>query len=365
MKYKLLLATIFLVGCSTSPQKPIIPKQHSIAYQQAQAKNAWDELEGKEVVTPSNSSFIKTKIPPKTIKSTLKKSNSIPDWFYAPPKSDKYFYGAGEGDTPQQAKISALNYIAGEIQTSISSSMSINQGYAGEDVYKDISQKIDTEIKQINFTNIEIMQTLKVKNKIYLLVRVDKQKLFNTLKKEFEVLDLKVDSEIKESEKYSPLSQLIEYNKISKQIKELLSKLNILVALNPNFDIKPYVQKYNKYIAKKNTLLHKITFSVYPTNDIFAQRLIEVLNDNNYKISKNSNIHIKVSNAITKNIVYGLVVVKVNTNIKVLYKNKTLKSFTINSKGISNQYNQALIKASINFKQKLQKIGINKLLGFE
>jgi hypothetical protein len=298
----------------------------------------------------------------------LETSDSIPDWFYSPPKSDKYFYGAGEGRNVEESKASALNLIAGEIQTAISSSMSINQGYSNNngnsDFYKNVKSKIRTEVKKINFTNIEVMKTVKVNNKIYLLIRIDKQKLFNSLKTKFETLDMKIDNEVNTAKKYSALDQLITYNKIKPLITDAISQLNILNTLNPNFDIKPYIKKYNSYLSKQTELLHKVTFSVSP-NDLFGQKLIEILNMQNYKIASNSDIKIKLQEQIRKSTPMGMAVVRVTVNIKVISKGKTLKSTSIEVKGISDTHEQALAKASINFKQKLQKLGINKLLGFE
>jgi len=373
-KILLSLPLVLFLGCGGSANLNPFNKQASISTQKMDAANAWDELDGKVVTTPtttnSNTSNYTKKSPniTNTVKSMLETSDSIPDWFYSPPKSDKYFYGAGEGRNVEESKASALNLIAGEIQTAISSSMSINQGYSNNngnsDFYKNVKSKIRTEVKKINFTNIEIMKTVKVNNKIYLLIRIDKQKLFNSLKTKFETLDMKIDNEVNTAKKYSALDQLITYNKIKPLITDAISQLNILNTLNPNFDIKPYIKKYNSYLSKQTELLHKVTFSVSP-NDLFGQKLIEILNMQNYKIASNSDIKIKLQEQIRKSTPMGMAVVRVTVNIKVISKGKTLKSTSIEVKGISDNHEQALAKASINFKQKLQKLGINKLLGFE
>jgi len=373
-RISLILPLFLLVGCGVGSSS-ITPKinQSSISTQKMDASNAWDELDGKVVSTPKSSIQTSRQIQKSPnitneVKSMLETADKIPDWFYAPPKSNKYFYGAGEGRDIESSKVNALNFIASEIQTAVSSSFSKNEGYSNnngkKDFYKSVKKKVRASVKKINFTNIEIMKTLKVNNKIYLLVRIDKQKLFNNLKTKFEMLDSKIDNEIKVSKKYSKLDQLITLNKVSSQIEDALSQASVLSILNPNFDITKYSNKYNQYLNQKTELLHEITFSVSP-NDLFGQKLIEILNQQDYKISSNSDIKIILQEQVRNSTTYGMKIARITVNIKVTSKGKTLKSTSIEVKGISNTTEQAKAKASINFKQKLQKIGINKLLGFE
>ena len=362
---------ILFIGCATNNTTHI--NQPSIAMQKIEAQKAWDELDGKTPQYQKNYN-INTKEnnllkPPKeTIKSSLKITNSIPEWFYAPPQSNKYFYGSGEGSTLKQAEISALDFIAREIQTTISSNLNITQGTnnnnGNSDFYKMVQQNINTQVKKINFTNIEIIKTIKVNNSIYTLVRINKQTLFNSLKTQFELLDSKIDNEIKISKNYSLLDQLITLNKIQSQISKAISQATILNSLNPDFNIQKYTEKYNNYLNQKTKILHKLTFNIN-SNDLFTQKLIEVLNQNGYKISNNSNIKIKLKKQIRNSDLMGLAISKVTINIQVIAKNKILHSTSLEVKGISNNYSQALANAANNFKQQLQEKGINKVLGFE
>jgi len=372
MKKKLIFLLPFLFfGCSNNF---VMLKQPSIATQKTDAQNAWDELDGKKVRfnnqtnTNSTNSTQSTQNLSKVAVSMLQTSDTIPDWFYAPPKSDKYFYGAGEGNNVEESKISALNFIAGEINTAVSSSFVKSEGYSqnnlNTDFYKNVKTKTKSEVRKINFTNIEIMQTVKVNNKIYLLVRVDKHKLFTNLKMKFDLLHTKIVNQIKASKKYSLLEQLITLNKTEKDIKKALSLANILFTLNPSFDIKKYTNQYNSYLTQKIDILHKISFSV-SGDKLFSQKLMEILNQEGYKISNNSDIKIKLKKQVRISKPYGMNVARVTVNIQVTAKNSILHSASIECKGISNTSSQAITKASIDFLQKLQKLSINKLLGFE
>ena len=363
-RISLILASFLIVGCSSN-NIPFV-KQDSIQNQKIAAQNAWDELDGKSVTISKNQTS--NQQVDNVAKSMLQTSDTIPNWFYSPPKSDKYFYGAGEGRNVIESKNGALNFIAGEIQTSISSSFSKSESFTNnngnKDFYKSVKNKLRAEVKQINFTNIEIVKTVKVGNLIYVLVRVDKQKLFNSLKTKFETLDNKIDTEIKTSQKYSLLDQLITINKTIPEIQKAISLATILNTLNSNFDASKYTQKYNSYVSKRVEILHKLTFSVN-SNDLFGQKLVEVLNEQGYKISNNSNIQIKVNKQIRNSVTYGMHIARVTVNLQVIANNKVLNSNSIECKGISNTTSQAIAKAANNFKQKVEKLGINKLLGFE
>jgi hypothetical protein len=377
------LSLFALVGCSSggvnsnlsfsSPSGHI--KQYSIQQQKMDAKNAWDELDGKKVTIQqsikNNSNSIKKakKVDISNIaKSMLEKSDTIPDWFYSPPKSEDYFYGAGEGRNSNEAKNSALNYIASEIQTTISSKYSKTNYYSKNDsstnFYQSAKTKINAVVSKISFSNIEIVKTVKVNNEIYLLLRINKKELFKNLKTKFEILNSKLNSDIKTSEQYSLLDQLITLNKSTSKIADALNLATILSTLNPNFNIKPYIQKYNSYIEKKNKIYHNLTFKILDNNP-FSQKLIEVMNENSYKIGNNSNIKIRVIPNIRYSTPYGISVIKATIQIKVIAKNEILKSTSIEVKGIANTKSQAIIKAAVNFKEKVLEKGINKVLGFE
>jgi hypothetical protein len=361
---------LLFIGCS----KVNTISNPSIQQQKTDAQNAWNELDKKKIVIQqtkdnSNSIIKHQKIDISNITKKFKISNKIPNWFFLPPKSQNYFYGAGEGRNLNEAKNSALNYIASEIQTTISSQYSKTVYYSkksdfSNNFYQKAKNNIKAVVSKITFSNIEIIKIVKVNNKIYILLRVNKKELFRNLKTKFEILDAKIDAKIKTNQKYSLLEQLIILNKLTPKIKDALNEISILSTLNSKFNIKPYIKKYNTYIEKKNKIYHNLTFSI-SDNNLFAQKLIEVMNENNYKININSNIKIRVIPNIRYSTPYGISVIKATIQIKVIAKNEILKSTSIEVKGIANTKSQAIIKAAVNFKEKVLEKGINKVLGFE
>jgi len=371
-KYIAISVTALLFsGCGMDVKNLTKFSQPSISQQKIDAQNAWDELDGKKVSIPkssnsTNSMNVAKKVDISNIVS-FKKSDTIPDWFYSVPKSQNYFYGAGEGRNVDEAKNSALNYIASEIQTAISSEFSKTSSYSkngsSNSFYESAKQNIKAQVSKISFSNIEILKTVKVDSDIYILLRVNKKELFKNLKTKFEMLDNKIDSEIKTSENYSLLDQLITINKITPKIASALNQAMILASLNPNFDAQKYAKKYNSYIAKKSSIYHKLSFKV-TSNNQFAKKFIEVMNENEYKIG-NSNVKIRVIPNIRYSTPMGMSVARGTINIQVTANSKILKSTSLEVKGISDTKSQALAKATIDFKNQLQEKGLNKLLGFE
>ena len=366
MKKYIAISVVSLVftGCGVDVKNLI--SQPSFTQQKIDAQNAWDELEGKEILLPKSvNSLNSAKKIDISNKINFKESNSIPNWFYSVPQSKKYFYGAGEGRNINEAKNSALNYIASEIQTTISSQFSkiasYSRGSVSNSFYESAKEKIDSEVAKINFTNIEIVETIKVGESIYILLRVNKQELFRNLKTEFELLDSEIDTNIKAIKNFSSLEKLITLNKLTPKIKEAINKAIILSVLNPNFNVQTYIKKYNSYLQEKIKLYHSVTFNI-ESNNIFAQKLVEVMNQNGYKIGY-SDLKIVVKPNIKYSTVYGMIIARGDINIQIMVRNRVIKSTSIQVKGISTTKYQALLKASIDFKDKLE--NINQLLGFE
>lgn len=300
---------------------------------------------------------------PKNVEQT-----SIPNWYIQAPQSTTYLYGAGEGYSIDEAKNSALNQIASSLSVTISSNFKKSEGYssgsAGNSFFKNVKNDVNAEVKKIDFSNVEIVNNKLIEGKYYILVKINKQKLFNTTKEKFQILDNQINEQLNLSttNEYETLRNI---NKTIPNINQALAKANVLYALNGSFDLKGYSDKYSSYLTKKEELLNKITVSVSNPNNQFSQKLIELLNEKNYKIKSDSVVNIEVSTKPRFSETYGMQVSRVTVNLKVTANNKTIYSENIEVKGISNTREQALAKASINFKKKVLEIGVEKILGIE
>lgn len=298
----------------------------------------------------------------------LKQQTSLPNWYIQAPQNSSYLYGSGEGDSIQEAKNNALNQIASSLSVSISSNFQKDEGYSsgsnGSSFFKNVKNNVNAEVKKIDFSDVEIVHNKLISGKYYILVRINKEKLFNSTKEKFLILDNKIKEQLNLNSN-NPYEILRNINKAIPSINQALAKANVLYALNSNFNLKAYSKKYSSYLTKKEQLLNKITISVSNPNNQFSQKLIELLNEKNYKIKTNSVVDIKISTKPRFTETYGMKIARVSVNLKVIANNKIVYSANMEVKGISNANSQALAKASNAFKQKLSEIGIEKILGIE
>jgi len=302
------------------------------------------------------------------ITSSKVEQTSIPNWYIQAPKSVAYLYGTGEGISIDDAKNNALNQIASSLSVTISSNFKKSEGYSssskGSSFFRNVKNDVNAEVKKIDFSNVEIVKNKLINGKFYILVRINKQKLFNATKEKFQILDNQITEQLS-LKTNNPYEELRNINKAIPKINKALAKANVLYALNSSFDLKGYSKKYSSYLTKKEKLLNKITISVSNPNDQFSQKLIELLNEKNYKIKPNSVVKIKISTKPRLSTTMGMKIARVSVNLKVIANNKTIYSDNIEVKGISNTDSQALAKASIAFKNKIAKIGIDKILGID
>ena len=298
----------------------------------------------------------------------LKQQTSLPNWYIQAPQNSAYLYGSGDGDSIQEAKNNALNQIASSLSVSISSNFKEDEGYSsgsnGSSFFKNVKNNVNAEVKKIDFSDVEIVHNKLISGKYYILVRINKEKLFNSTKEKFLILDNKIKEQLNLNSN-NPYEILRNINKAIPSINQALAKANVLYALNSNFNLKAYSKKYSSYLTKKEQLLNKITISVSNPNNQFSQKLIELLNEKNYKIKTNSVVDIKISTKPRFTETYGMKIARVSVNLKVIANNKIVYSANMEVKGISNANSQALAKASNAFKQKLSEIGIEKILGIE
>jgi hypothetical protein len=302
-------------------------------------------------------------------KNSNEESVSIPKWYIQAPKSSQYLYGTGEGYSIDEAKNSALNQIASSLSVTISSKFQKSEGYSNNDNYntsffRNVKNDVKAEVKKIDFSNVEIVNNKLIDGKYYILVKVDKSELFKITNEKFLILDKQIQEQlnIKTNNEYEQLRTI---NKSIPNIKEALYKANILYILNNSFDLKGYSDKYSSYLNKKENLLNNITISVLNPNNQFSNKLIELLNEKNYKVKNNGTVNVDISSKKRFSITYGMDIARVSVNIQVTANNKIVYSQNLEVKGISNTKEQALAKASNDFKKQISKIGIEKILGIE
>ena len=108
------------------------------------------------------------------------KSQDIPSWFLSSPAQDKNnLYGTSSAYSLEQAKKQALNNISSYLSIEIQSSTEIQKNSGNGYYNHNISQNISTNTKKLQFTNTKIIKDTIINSKYYVLVQVNKNKLFD------------------------------------------------------------------------------------------------------------------------------------------------------------------------------------------
>ena len=172
-------------------------------------------------------------------------SATLPSWYLNPQQSDSStYYAVGEGANKNEAKLNALNTIAGEISTSVSSSIdsssSSNTTDAGEVVSKQVKIDLKSSVEKIKFTSAKVIENSFSNGTFYSYVSVDRTTLFNALNKEFEVKYNKAASLWSHMEKHGVFEVFKSGKKLNSLIAKAMPQLSILKAVNSDFDQATY-----------------------------------------------------------------------------------------------------------------------------
>ena len=180
-------------------------------------------------------------------------SNSVPSWYLNPLQSDKqFYYAAGEGSDKEQAKTAALNQIAGEIATNVSSSMEITKKNSNDTYTSQSELNIKTSVETIKFTGVTVLENAFADGKFYSSVRVDKRILFDAQKKIFDIEFNAILATWEQMQKNGSFDILQNGLKLQTSIDKLLQAptLPILQSINPEFQSSRYVATLQEIDAK-------------------------------------------------------------------------------------------------------------------
>jgi hypothetical protein len=255
-----------------------------------------------------------------------------PKWLINPPKDNiLYFYAAGEGYTKKEAVKNALNDIASRINVKITSEFIINKGSYNNKIYNDTYQLIKAEVKNIHL-NYEILKTKKIDKKIYVLLRVDKEKLIISLKND-------IDNEIKQ------LTSLLKTKNPCKKVKNAYIVLQKLKSLNSKISILNYFipSTYNtKNIYNTALKLKNTPFKIKADN--FKNESLNLISEF-FNITNSAENLITINTSYKKLKLFDYYLIKGKSKIKLCNQ---IIEFNFLGKSYSN-YNNALENAKINF----------------
>lgn len=305
--------------------------------------------------------------------SLTKEEVKIPSWYLnAPINNTVFIYGEGESRVSvSDAKNNALNNMASRLVVSVGSSLasrtttSIND--TGNSYSKDVTKDVKVNVGKIKFTNASTEKSINVKESFYVLMKVNREELFKNKKIEFDIRDSRIDTKYNSITKYGKIEQIHILQTLYPTIKKAKTQSIVLNAINNDFNQAPYIKKYDSYIDKITELKNNSTISVNTNNrkKYFADSLIDMLNQKQYRVSygTNSDVVVSLNNKVRYSIARGWNIAKVSTAISVISNNKIISNTIITSLGRSSTSKEsALENASVDFLVQIEEKTLDKVI---
>ncbi len=304
--------------------------------------------------------------------SPQKQEVKIPSWYInVPSNSMTFIYGEGEATTLKEAKDNALNSMASKLVVSVGSSIQTttksSRDDSGSSYSKDITKDLKIDVQKIKFTNAVVEKSENIGDNFYILMKVNRQELFLNRKVEFDINDKRVTEQFNALNNYGKLEQIHILQDIYPMIIDGKKQAVILNAINNEFDYGVFVKKYDSYIDAISSLKNDSTITVTTNSSekYFADGLIDMLNQQKYKISNSTNgdILISINNKIKYSIAKGWNIAKVATTLSVMSNNKIVSNKTISSLGRSSTTKEsALEDASKSFLKQIEEETLDKVI---
>jgi len=221
------------------------------------------------------------------------KRPSLPNWYLNPPKSSEYVYETGSGNSKKEAVLNALSNFVASLNVKISSEFSLKkEAFSGALYSKSTQYKLKAEVSKIEISNYEVVKVYPYFDKILVLVKIDKKKLFENLKTKLDMRFKEYKKRFEKIRQKNSLSQFIELKKLEKSLKDEIVYLNFLKSLNPSFNQKPYFN----FIEEVNNYLNGLKVSVKIVSASFEAKedIKRYLSSKGVYVDKNSNLILEV-----------------------------------------------------------------------
>lgn len=294
-----------------------------------------------------------------------------------PSDTVQFFYASGEADTLRLAKNNALADISSRISVSISSSidnkLSVSRNDGIESSSQDIKTRVNAVAKTIEFSGVSVENKRETDDGIEVLVKVDRNILYQSYLKKLERLDDKMKKEMDVIKMSSVFYQLKLSYSTNKNILKAYEYLFLLEAMNPNFKDKPYRKIYAGYEGSIDKIKSRAIFSIKADKNSasLATLIKEKLSAQNLKMSsKRSNVkiqlstkaelkHYKSSNA---KIAKMKIVIRTTTIKAIDKKGVALSNNVIKTKAASSLSKEEAISQTKQYEKLIEKDGILSFL---
>ncbi|MDO8454993.1 MAG: LPP20 family lipoprotein [Sulfurimonas sp.] len=305
--------------------------------------------------------------------SVVASKKELPEWYKNPAKTNaSTMYSMGEGESKAEAVAVALSAMASTLSVSISSEFktkSIVQEGDIESSQTTSTNEVKSDVKKIRISNYEVVEVEEIGfKKFIVLVKSEKKKLFESLKKELEQKITLTQTRATSN----ALKELGSYKEQKNLLQDVPNIVTVMGVLNEGFDGSKYIKKIQEVDERYEKLLSSITFSVESDKEsqnlkapiqkgLSAKKLTikESGGKNHFKIYITS----KTEQASS----YGFSLARCAIQITIKESSGAIiGSNKLNITGQSTQgYNIAKESIAIKLNEMIKKEGIEKVLGLE
>jgi hypothetical protein len=274
----------------------------------------------------------------------------VEPWFYTPPRDNSAtLYGVGDGASFESAKAEALSAISHHISMTLQSSYEKSDQAIRKDgnekTLQEIRHHIKTQAKSIRFTKVNVVKEQVLEKRVYLLVSVDRAKLYKEHQRQLDKKLKKIDREIKASSALSPLERFIALKHFDDVSVALYATVALLRAIDSRRQLSVYEHKIAAYDAQylkaKNSL--KLHVKSNRESQMFKLVLQKALMNLGVKlVEKGADGIIEVSSHSKKDKIMGYNIEKCFIHVKMSSAKKS---------GIASQDYVIVGKSKIDFSQ--------------
>ncbi len=311
----------------------------------------------------------------KRLDTPVKKS--VPSWYVNQPgTTSTTLYSVGEGQDKEAAVMNALGNMVSTLSVSFSSQ------YSSKEVIEEgvkntrqltASSEIQSDVKKIRISNYELLEHKELGFRQHIvLIKSDKQKLFNSLKSELEQKFDLIDKEKDALSRYHALKQLLFYKKAKMDISDVPNTLVVMNVLNDSFDGRPYLTKVSSVNSQYDRLLSEISFSVKSNGDAkgLESSIINGLNDEKLQVryaTGKKHFILTVTSKTQEASSHGFTIARTSIDISVRdYRGSVIGSNKLNLIGQSTQgYEIAKESVAVKLNEMIKKEGISKVIGLD
>ena len=304
--------------------------------------------------------------------SSNSSQDSVPEWVLNPTQdSAQYFYGVGVGSTLEEAKQHALKEVASKFSVRVNSETLHKQSLHNGREDQLFSQRINTQVKDIEFSLVEQKKAEKINQQYFVQVAISRLAFIKEKKSKLSTITDDIDAKLHNINSKSKLEQLYVYNQVQSEITKAEPLLYLIAVADPRFDLTPYSRQFQQYAFIESQLLAGTRFYIQSSKKLrpIAVQLNDLLQTHGFQISNRDKADaiIELQGKIKETQAFSAYNTRINFSFLVKSKNGPVyskKTYLLNGSSVTN-YQRAYEHAVNKFLTVVEsRSDIFQLLGF-